>query len=590
MTREKLSVVVVPALAIIAATLVLAVNAVAAGDSQPQTLTGGHYDAPSCVPAPAGLVSWWPGDGNANDIAGTNNGTLQDGATFAAGEVGQAFSLSGGSYVDVPNAASLNLTQAISVQAWILGNSFDKLSAVVKKIDASQENGYAMEMRLGGIAFWVYLEQGGWVYAMSTTQLVPNTWYHVVGTYDGTEIKLYLNGAPQGTSNVTGKIIASSNDLNIGRDPGNPGVDYRFWNGLIDEVQIYNRALTAAEVAAIYDAGSAGVCKTPAAFGMDVSLKAGDVPDAVWQTAITNGIQAVVVNAWTGGSQGKCAKDQLVGDGKVPDKCTRKPVGTKGAQGNELATGAYAVLNYLDGNGEDNSGTHQINQALQAVGAGLGSLKFMAVDVEQCCGEFVNWQSNHKYTKGAKSNPTLIMDPSYHIQKVITAGTSGSAKPTWNDSGGTTKDPPDGSGVVWQDTGYIVIDQSQRLSRICEAIATVPANLKAVIYTYKDIWDLIAGSSPCPDPYSSVDLSKVFLWDVEHDGEVFKDQDGKEYCGDGPVGLDAFTPYGPWTFRSGDQYIWSNAAGKPKHWRCPGTQSFFGVSADLDLFSTDLLQ
>lgn len=584
MTCEKLSVVVFPALAIVAATLVLAVNAFAAGDSQPPALTGGHYDAPSCVPASAGLVSWWPGDGNGNDIAGTNNGTLQNGATFAPGEVGQAFSLSGGSYVDVPNAASLNLTQAISVQAWIQGSSFGKLSAVVKKIDASQVNGYAMEMRLGGIAFWVYLAQGSWVYAMSTTQLAPNTWYHVVGTYDGTQLRLYLNGVLEDTNNVSGTITASSGDLNIGRDPANPGVDYRFWNGLIDETQIYNRALTASEVAAIYDAGSAGVCKTSVAHGMDVSLKAGDVPDAVWQTAITNGIQVVIVNAWNGGSQGLRAKDQLVGDGK--------PSGTKGAQGNNLATGAYAALNYLNKSGEDNSGTYQIGQAVNAVGAGLGLLKFMAVDVEQCCGEFVSWAAKHHYAR-----KDLIEDPSYHIQKVITAGTSGSSAPTsWNDSGGTTKDPADGSGVIWQDTGYTVIDaadlgaaQSQRLSRICEAIAAIPANLKLVIYTYKDIWDYIAGPGPCPAPYSNVDLSKVSLWDVEH-GVVFKDQDGKEYCGDGPVGLNAFTPYGPWTFRSGDQYIWSNAVGKPQHWRCPGTQSFFGVSADLDLFSTDLLQ
>ena len=48
-----------------------------------------------CVQPPAGLVSWWPGEGNANDIVGSNHGTLQNGATFAAGMVGQAFSFDG---------------------------------------------------------------------------------------------------------------------------------------------------------------------------------------------------------------------------------------------------------------------------------------------------------------------------------------------------------------------------------------------------------------------------------------------------------------------------------------------------------------
>jgi len=51
--------------------------------------------AQSCVLAPDGLVSWWPGEGNANDIADANNGTLQGGATFATGRVGQAFSFDG---------------------------------------------------------------------------------------------------------------------------------------------------------------------------------------------------------------------------------------------------------------------------------------------------------------------------------------------------------------------------------------------------------------------------------------------------------------------------------------------------------------
>src|SRR5437867_10003102 len=64
--------------------------------------------APSCVAPPSGMVSWWPGDGNADDIQGGNNGTLQGGATFGTGEVGQGFSLNGTSaYVSVPDNANL---------------------------------------------------------------------------------------------------------------------------------------------------------------------------------------------------------------------------------------------------------------------------------------------------------------------------------------------------------------------------------------------------------------------------------------------------------------------------------------------------
>ena len=61
--------------------------------------------AQSCVEAPEGLISWWPGDGDANDIEGNNDGTLQGGATFAPGKVGQAFNLDGvDDYVSIPDS------------------------------------------------------------------------------------------------------------------------------------------------------------------------------------------------------------------------------------------------------------------------------------------------------------------------------------------------------------------------------------------------------------------------------------------------------------------------------------------------------
>src|SRR5205085_1655519 len=59
-----------------------------------------------CTPPPAGMVSWWPGDGHARDIQGSNNGRLLGGTTFAPGVVGQAFSFDGmGAYVEVPDNA-----------------------------------------------------------------------------------------------------------------------------------------------------------------------------------------------------------------------------------------------------------------------------------------------------------------------------------------------------------------------------------------------------------------------------------------------------------------------------------------------------
>src|SRR6266851_8347103 len=83
--------------------------------------SAGHCPA-DCVPPPSGLVSWWPGEGDATDIAGTNPGILFNGITFATGQVGQAFSFDGSSsYVQVPASATLDVGQndGFTMEAWI---------------------------------------------------------------------------------------------------------------------------------------------------------------------------------------------------------------------------------------------------------------------------------------------------------------------------------------------------------------------------------------------------------------------------------------------------------------------------------------
>ena len=213
-----------------------------------------------CVQPPSGLVSWWPGEGNASDIIGGNNGTLQGGVTFGPGLVGRAFSFDGvDDYISVPNHGSLN-PQTITVDAWFYatGISGQQFPPIVKKADAN--GGYAFEINQNDnqLRFWVYVSGIGWQ-SSAPAPISPNTWYHAAGTYDGSNIRVYVNGQPQGApTSVTGTIAPASNPLNIGRDPSNP---LRFFKGLIDEVEIYNRALSADEIAAIYNAGSAGKCR-----------------------------------------------------------------------------------------------------------------------------------------------------------------------------------------------------------------------------------------------------------------------------------------------------------------------------------------
>lgn len=231
---------------------------------------------PPCCPVPEGLVGWWTGDGNALDSVGDNHGTIVGGLTYVPGKVGKAFKINGDafsqSYVTVPDSTTLNPTSALSVEAWIYPTGpFDPVaSPIVKKAGTGifDPTGYSLEFTsFGTISFSAYLNAGlGWVgtpYNAPETALVLNHWNHVVGTYDGDTLRLYIDGHPVSSRTAPGSIVPSHNPLQIGHDPAS--VPTPFFNGLIDEVSIYNRALSEREIRAIFAAGSAGKCPSPPA-------------------------------------------------------------------------------------------------------------------------------------------------------------------------------------------------------------------------------------------------------------------------------------------------------------------------------------
>jgi hypothetical protein len=225
-----------------------------------------------CVSPPAGLVGWWPGEGNADDMANTNNGRLLNGASFATGEVGSAFNFHGGEdSVAVPDSPNLRLTTQFTLEAWIYPRSAYADQCILAKVGISGgNNGYEMYLSYQNWLSGQFNSPGqswpGNVIAYSNAAaIVPLVWYHVAWTYDQSAMKLYLNGLPVVT-NVIGPhpIAVSTNSLRIS------GVDEHntvFFNGLIDEPAVFSRALSDAEIRAIYAAGSAGKCPVPVITG-----------------------------------------------------------------------------------------------------------------------------------------------------------------------------------------------------------------------------------------------------------------------------------------------------------------------------------
>jgi hypothetical protein len=213
-----------------------------------------------CTLPPPDMVSWWDAEGNANDIIGSNHGTLMNGATFAPGKVGQAFSFDGvDDYVQVQNPTGLPLGNAPrTLEVWFKTPkdlTITTESAIVQYGTASysQMFGLITSMNAPGKLYFY----GHGIDLAGTTTIQPDTWYHGAVTYDGTTIGLYVNGQMEASTTISLNTTLDMNGVTIGYRN-----DSSRWQGAIDEVGIFNRALTAEEIEAIYSAGSAGKCKS----------------------------------------------------------------------------------------------------------------------------------------------------------------------------------------------------------------------------------------------------------------------------------------------------------------------------------------
>lgn len=213
-----------------------------------------------CAPAPSGLVAWYRGENNAVDIILRNDGTLQGGATFAPGRVGRAFSLNGtDAFVQAPSTAANDPTTAGSLEAWVNFNQLPSAANHVMEIIGKGDNGTDFDLQAetdNRIRFYV----AGSFNVASTTVVQTGIWYHVVGTWDSSVgLKIYINGNLENSNAALTTRGTSGQPLQIGNQPI---FGPRLFNGLIDEASVYNRAVSAAEIQAIYDAGAAGKCNT----------------------------------------------------------------------------------------------------------------------------------------------------------------------------------------------------------------------------------------------------------------------------------------------------------------------------------------
>lgn len=213
-----------------------------------------------CLTCPAGAVGWWPGEGASSDQAGTNNGTLQNGATYGPGKVGLAFMLNGASqYVQMPyNPQWAFGSNSFTIDLWASFANADGSRALLSSDQAYGAYNKWIFWLNGGLQLHINGANGtAWI---GTAPFIPalNRWYHLAITRETSTYIFYINGSPVSTNYDSVSIPDSHSPLMIGQAEGDA-----FFNGMLDEVSIYNRALSGTDIAGIYSAGSAGKCAGP---------------------------------------------------------------------------------------------------------------------------------------------------------------------------------------------------------------------------------------------------------------------------------------------------------------------------------------
>ncbi len=221
----------------------------------------GDYTVQAVAPQPA--VSQWMFDNNANDSTGANQGTARGNPTYAAGKSGQAIRLDGDDYVDLGNPASLDFaTGDWSVSAWIKttqAGTGDANKGTVFAKGGDQTGGIrytlAVNEAQSGMVTLTTDDDVAKIQATSGTAVNDDAWHHVVGTRSAGELRIYVDGVLNGTNSLpAGYNLSGTSQHNayVGVITDNRDATLvKYFVGMIDDVRIYNYALSDNEILSV---------------------------------------------------------------------------------------------------------------------------------------------------------------------------------------------------------------------------------------------------------------------------------------------------------------------------------------------------
>jgi fibronectin type 3 domain-containing protein len=229
---------------------------------------------------PVGLVAAYGFDESAGtaaaDASGSGNGGTVVGPGWTIGKFGAALSFDGvNDWVTVADANSLDLTTGMTLEAWVFPTALGTGWRTTIFKEQSGNYAYATYANTGTSRPSGNAVTGGVDNDLrGSAQLALNTWAHLAATYDGSNLRLYVNAAQVGSQAASGPITASTGALRIG---GN-NIWPEWFQGRIDEIRVYNRALSATEIQTDMATGAAPDTRNPSVSSVSPADGASNVP------------------------------------------------------------------------------------------------------------------------------------------------------------------------------------------------------------------------------------------------------------------------------------------------------------------------
>jgi hypothetical protein len=206
-------------------------------------------------------VSYWrlgeASGTSAADVRGSNPGTYQNGAVLAqpgvlAGDADTSTSFDGSNdYVSVADSPSVSITGPFTLEAWINTTSSSQ-QAIIEKYSYPWYHGYVLRLQGGKVVAYTLGSTNADESVSGATTVSLNTWHHVAGVFDGSTLKVYLDGVQDGTASVVYAPDDGPDVLKIGARGDDATVTF---SGRLDDAAVYNRALSATEIKLHYDSG-----------------------------------------------------------------------------------------------------------------------------------------------------------------------------------------------------------------------------------------------------------------------------------------------------------------------------------------------